>query len=292
MLKSKGLSPHYLVMTATPIPRTLALSYFADFDLSTIDELPPGRMPIRTKWYRPEQSSQAYLFLKQQVEKGRQAYIVVPQVGDDLGTTGSDDTKSVISHFEKLRKGPLASVRPGMLHGQMKTEEKQAAMSAFREGRIDVLVATTVIEVGIDVANATVMLIENAERFGLSQLHQLRGRVGRGAHESYCILLSAASNEFAEERLNAMVKTTSGFDIAETDLQLRGPGEFFGTRQHGLPQLKLADITTELDMLATCREDAQAILQADPKLAAIVHRPLRYALQKQFGDAIGLAQVG
>jgi len=287
-LKSKGLSPHYLVMTATPIPRTLALSYFADFDLSTIDELPPGRIPIRTKWIKPEQSAMAYQFVRQEVEKGRQAYIVTPQIEE----SSLDDTKSVKTHFEKLKAGPLAKLRLGMLHGQMKTEEKQATMSAFRDGQIDALVATTVIEVGIDVPNATVMLIENAERFGLSQLHQLRGRVGRGEHESYCILLSPASTEYAEERLSAMVNFASGFDIAEMDLKLRGPGEFFGTRQHGLPQLKLADITQELDMLAQCRDDAQAILSADPKLSAGIHRQLREALQKQFGDAIGLAQIG
>lgn len=287
-LKSKGLSPHYLVMTATPIPRTLALSYFADFDLSVIDELPPGRTPIRTKWIKPEQSATAYQFVRQQVEQGRQAYIVVPQIEEN----GLDDTKSVKSHFEKLRAGPLSKLRLAMLHGQMKPEEKQATMNALRDGQIDVLVATTVIEVGIDVPNATVMLIENAERFGLSQLHQLRGRVGRGAHESYCVLLSPASTEYAEERLSAMVNYASGFDIAEMDMKLRGPGEFFGTRQHGLPQLKLADITQEIDMLVQCRDDAQAILAADPKLAAQVHRPLRDALQKQFGDAIGLAQIG
>jgi ATP-dependent DNA helicase RecG len=287
-LKSKGLSPHYLVMTATPIPRTLALSYFADFDLSVIDELPPGRTPIRTKWIKPEQSATAYQFVRQQVEQGRQAYIVVPQIEEN----GLDDTKSVKSHFEKLRAGPLSRLRLAMLHGQMKPEEKQATMNALRDGQIDVLVATTVIEVGIDVPNATVMLIENAERFGLSQLHQLRGRVGRGAHESYCVLLSPASTEYAEERLSAMVNYASGFAIAEMDMKLRGPGEFFGTRQHGLPQLKLADITQEIDMLVQCRDDAQAILAADPKLAAQVHRPLRDALQKQFGEAIGLAQIG
>lgn len=287
-LKSKALSPHYLVMTATPIPRTLALSYFADFDLSVIDELPPGRTPIRTKWIKPEQSATAYQFVRQQVEQGRQAYIVVPQIQEN----GADDTKSVKTHFQKLRTGPLASLRLGMLHGQMKTEEKQSTMAAFRAGELDAIVATTVIEVGIDVPNATVMLIENAERFGLSQLHQLRGRVGRGAHESYCILLSPASTEYAEERLQAMVNHASGFDIAEIDMKLRGPGEFFGTRQHGLPQLKLADITQELDMLVQCRDDAQAILSADPKLASSIHRPLRDALHRQFGDAIGLAQIG
>jgi ATP-dependent DNA helicase RecG len=179
-----------------------------------------------------------------------------------------------------------------MLHGQMSPEEKQAAMMAFRDRQADVLVSTTVIEVGIDMPNATVMLIDNAERFGLSQLHQLRGRVGRGSETSHCILISAGLTEGAQERLRAMTRTTNGFEIAELDLKMRGPGEFFGTRQHGLPQLKLADITKELDLLHQARDDAKSILAADPRLAANIHRPLRAALVKQFGDAIQLAQVG
>jgi len=182
--------------------------------------------------------------------------------------------------------------RLAMLHGQMTTEEKQAAMTAFRDGKTDVLIATTVIEVGIDVPNATVMLIENAERFGLSQLHQLRGRVGRGSEISHCILISPGVTPESQQRLRAMTQTSDGFEIAEMDLRQRGPGEFFGTRQHGLPQLKLADITTELEMLHEARDDALAILAADPKLAAAVHRPLRDALERQFGDALRLAQVG
>ena len=213
---------------------------------------------------------------------------MVPQIDDD----GLEESKSVRVEFERLSKGSLKGVRLAMLHGQMSTEEKQATMTSFRDGLIDVLIATTVIEVGIDVPNATVMLIDNAERFGLSQLHQLRGRVGRGSETSYCLLVSSASSPDATERLIAMTKTSDGFEIAEMDLRLRGPGEFFGTRQHGLPQLKLADITTELDMLAQCREDALAILNADPKLAAAIHKPLRDALARQFGNAIQLAQIG
>jgi ATP-dependent DNA helicase RecG len=288
-LKSKGLSPHYLVMTATPIPRTLALSYFADFDVSVIDELPPGRQPIETKWIKPKDAAKAYDVVRKEVDAGRQAYIVVPQVeGDGL----QEDVKSVAKELKRLSDGPLHGLRLAPLHGQMSAEEKQATMSAFRAREIDALVATTVIEVGIDVANATVMLIDNADRFGLSQLHQLRGRVGRGEHVSHCLLLSDAPTENAEARLKAMTRTTDGFEIAELDLQLRGPGQFFGTRQHGLPEFKMADLTQELALLQLAREDALGILERDPKLAVPVHHGLRAALREQFGDTLPLAQVG
>ena len=287
-LKTMGTSPHYLVMTATPIPRTLALSYFADFDLTTINELPPGRQPIHTKWLRPKDAGKAYEFIRAQVAKGRQAYIVLPQIDDG----GLEDSKSVRKEFDRLVKGPLSGLQLEMLHGQMTTQEKHQIMLRFRGGEIDVLVATTVIEVGIDVPNATVMLIDSAERFGLSQLHQLRGRVGRGTEASHCILLSDATTDTAEQRLNAMTHTTSGFDIAEMDLKLRGPGEFFGTRQHGLPQLKLADISQEFELLAVARGDALELLKRDPNLSQPVHRHLREALVAQFGKTLQLAQVG
>jgi ATP-dependent DNA helicase RecG len=287
-LKSKGLQPHYLVMTATPIPRTLALSYFADFDVSVIDELPPGRQPIETRWIRPKDAVKAYEFVRKEVGAGRQAYVVVPQVEGD----GLEDVKSVAKELKRLGDGPLRGLRLAPLHGQMSADEKQATMAAFRGREIDVLIATTVIEVGIDVPNATVMLIDNAERFGLSQLHQLRGRVGRGQHMSYCLLLSDATTENAEARLNAMTRTTDGFAIAEMDLQLRGPGQFFGTRQHGLPEFKMADLTQELALLQLAREDALGILERDPRLSAPVHHGLRAALLEQFGDTLPLAQVG
>jgi ATP-dependent DNA helicase RecG len=287
-LKSKGLSPHYLVMTATPIPRTLALSYFADFDVSVIDELPPGRQPVKTRWVRPKEAPKAYAFLREQVEAGRQAYVVVPQVEGD----GLEDVKSVAKELKRLSDGPLHGLRLSALHGQMSTEEKQQTMAGFRDRRIDVLVATTVIEVGIDVANATVMLIDDAERFGLSQLHQLRGRVGRGEHTSYCLLVSDAPTENAEARLKAMTHTNDGFEIAEMDLQLRGPGQFFGTRQHGLPEFKMADLSSELQLLQVAREDALGILDRDPRLASKEHQHLRAAVIKQFGETLSLAQVG
>ena len=287
-LRSKGSSPHALVMTATPIPRTLALSYFADFDVSVIDELPPGRQPIETKWLRASQAAKGYEFILSQIQKGRQAYIVLPQIDD----TGADDSKSVLKEFDKLRKGPLASARLAVLHGQLETAEKHQVMTDFRDRKIDVLVATTVIEVGIDVPNATVILIGNADRFGLSQLHQLRGRVGRGGERSYCLLISDPPTENAEARLNAMVRTNDGFEIAEMDLQLRGPGQFFGTRQHGLPEFKMADITSEIELLKVARADALDLLAHDPEMSQSSHKHLRSALIKQFGQTLQLAQVG
>jgi ATP-dependent DNA helicase RecG len=288
ILKGKGLLPHYLVMTATPIPRTLALSYFADFDVTTIDHLPPGRQEISTRWIRTRQANEAYDFIRRQVDMGRQAYIVLPQIDDD----GTTEARSVLKEFERLNAGPLAGLKLAMLHGQLPTDEKQAVMAAFRERQTDVLVSTTVIEVGIDVPNATVILIDNAERFGLSQLHQLRGRVGRGKHASHCILLSDGGNERTESRLRAMTRTTNGFEIAEMDLQLRGPGEFFGTRQHGLPEFKLADVTQEMELLQLAREDALQLLQNDPRLTDPAHHELRAALRAQLGDSMLLAQIG
>jgi ATP-dependent DNA helicase RecG len=286
-LSNKGVSPHYLVMTATPIPRTLALSYFADFDVSAIEELPPGRKPIRTRCLRPGQAAEAWQFVCQQARAGRQSYIVVPQIEDD-----GEDGKSVISRMRSLAAGPLKEIRLAALHGQMSTEDKERTMNDFREGKIDALVATTVIEVGIDVPNATVMVVDGAERFGLSQLHQLRGRVGRGPWPSDCILIADAATAGAEARLSAMLTTTSGFEIAEMDLRLRGPGEFFGTRQHGLPEFKIADLTSELDLLLTAKEDAQAILTADPKFQNSDHVHLRRALISKFGETLDLVRIG
>jgi len=288
VLKSKGLSPHYLVMTATPIPRTLALSYFADFDVTVIDELPPGRQPIKTKWIRASAAAGAYNFIRKQVKSGRQAYIVLSQIDDD----GLGEAKSVLKESDRLTKGPLAGLRVAVLHGQMSTDEKHATMSAFRDGQTDVLVATTVIEVGIDVPNATIIVIDNAERFGLSQLHQLRGRVGRGSETSYCILISDGGDETTESRLRAMTRTTNGFEIAEMDLALRGPGEFFGTRQHGLPEFKLAELTNEMELLQQARDDALTLLGDDPKLSQPAHRNLRAALKDQLGETLALAQIG
>jgi ATP-dependent DNA helicase RecG len=287
VLKEKGLSPHYLVMTATPIPRTLALSYFADFDISTINALPPGRQPIKTRWVPAKASYQAYEFVRKEIARGRQAYVVVPQIEESL-----DDAKSVKTEFDRLSKGALSGLRLAMLHGQMSTDEKKSTMMDFRDGKTNVLIATTVIEVGIDVPNATVMVIENADQFGLSQLHQLRGRVGRGSDVSYCLLVADANGEDAQARLRTMTQTSDGFEIAERDLELRGPGEFFGTRQHGLPEFKLADLSQEMEMLKTARDDALQILRDDPRLKNPEHARLRAKLIEMFGETLQLAQVG
>lgn len=289
VLRGKGLLPHYLIMTATPIPRTLALSYFADFDVSTIDELPPGRRPIDTRRIPREHVEKAWQFVKEQIGLGRQAYVVVPRIGDD--PTSESDTASVQELFTQLSTGPLKDLRLAALHGRLSSEEKQSVMADFRSGLINVLISTTVIEVGVDVANATVMVIESAEQFGLSQLHQLRGRVGRGAEQSYCLLISDSIGEEANARLAVMCQTGDGFEIAEADLRLRGPGDFFGTRQHGLPQLKVADLSQEIEMLKICRHDAEQILDRDPQLRTPVHQHLRRALVTRFGDGIGLSTV-
>jgi ATP-dependent DNA helicase RecG len=290
-LTTQAQSPHYLVMTATPIPRTLALSYFADFDLSTIEGLPPGRQPIRTQWVPNAQAPQAYAFVRNQIAAGRQAYIVVPQIDSD-DAAGAGGGKSVIRHAKQLSAGVLSGLRVAPLHGQMASDEKEKTMADFRAGKIDALVATTVIEVGIDVPNATVMVIEEADRFGLSQLHQIRGRVGRGEHPSHCVLISDTASPAAQARLEALVHTTSGFEIAETDLRLRGPGELFGTRQHGLPEFKLADLASETDLLLQAKQDSQKILEKDPTLCHPHHSALRAMLIQQFSESLGLAQIG
>jgi len=265
-------------MTATPIPRTLALSYFADFDVSTIDSLPPGRQPIKTRWVTGQQANKAYDFVRGQVELGRQAYVVLPQIDD----TGLDNSKSVTKEFKRLGEGPLAGLKLAMLHGRMTTEEKHATMTAFRDGTVDVLIATTVIEVGIDVPNATVMLIEAAERYGLSQLHQLRGRIGRGEHESLCVLFG----DPRLPRLEAIASERDGFKLAEVDLELRGEGQILGTRQHGLPVFKVARIPEDLALLELARDRADELLERDPDLREPEHALLRAAAASAFGPEL------
>ena len=265
-LAAKGDHPHILVMSATPIPRTLALILSGDLDVSIIDQLPPGRQPVQTFAVTGGYHQRVYRFIRKLVGEGRQAYIVCPMVeeNDQL----PDERKAVTEYAKKLQSEVFPDLKVAFVHGKMKPKEKDAVMAAFAAHETDILVSTTVIEVGVDVPNAAVMVIENAERFGLSQLHQLRGRVGRGKHQSYCILISDNRNEETRQRLKVMTKTTDGFQIAEEDLRLRGPGDFFGARQHGLPGLKVADLGCDTQLLQEARQAAEQLLAQDPALTS------------------------
>ena len=263
-LSAKGAHPHLLVMSATPIPRTLALMIYGDLDVSVIDELPPGRQKIDTFSVTGAYRERFCNFLRQEIAAGRQAYIICSMVerNDDI----PDERKAVTEYAQHLQKEVFPELRIACVHGRMKPKEKDAVMAAFSAGETDILVSTTVVEVGVDVPNATVMVVEDADRFGLSQLHQLRGRVGRGQHKSYCILVSDNKNEETRERLRVMTKTTDGFKIAEEDLRLRGPGDFFGERQHGLPSLKVADLSCDMALLKEAQSAAEELLRRDPSL--------------------------
>ena len=279
-LADKGDEPHLLVMSATPIPRTLALIVYGDLDVSVLDELPPGRQPIATYAVDTAKRERVYGFIKKHLEEGRQAYIVCPLVeeGEETG-----DLAAATAYIESLKHTVLADYPVGLLHGRMKGAEKEAVMTAFARGEIPLLVSTTVIEVGVDVPNATLMVVENADRFGLAQLHQLRGRVGRGRYASSCILISDAQNEEARHRLQVMCRTNDGFVIADEDLKQRGPGDFFGNRQHGLPQMHIADMMSDTRQLTQAREAAQRVLAADPDLTAPHHLPLAELVTELFG---------
>ena len=265
-LSEKGSHPHLLVMSATPIPRTLALMIYGDLDVSVLDELPPGRQTIDTYAVPSSYHKRLYAFLQKQIDEGRQAYIVCPMVEENGDLP--DERKAVTAYAEMLQKNVFPSLTVAGIHGKMKAKEKEDLMRRFSEGEVQILVSTTVIEVGVDVPNATVMLIENAECFGLSQLHQLRGRVGRGRHKSYCILVSDNKGEENRRRLDIMAKTNNGFTIAEEDLNLRGPGDFFGQRQHGLPPLRVADLQCDMELLHEAQSAAEATLREDADLAA------------------------
>lgn len=288
-LKAKGEHPDLLVMTATPIPRTLALTLYGDLDVSVLDELPPGRRPVRTVARPESKRREVYAFVREQVARGRQAYVVAPLVEESEAL----DLKAATDLARHLREAVFPDLEVGLLHGRLPFEEKDAIMRRFKAGAIHVLVATTVIEVGIDVPNASVMVVEHAERFGLAQLHQLRGRVGRGPWPSYCILLHGPTlAEDARRRLEALVATADGFRIAEVDLELRGPGEFFGTRQSGLPEFRVADLLRDAALLEAARAEAQAIVAADPELRAPAHRALREGLLRRWRGRLALATVG
>lgn len=283
-----GTKPDVLVMTATPIPRTLSLTVYGDLDVSILDELPPGRQPIKTVKIKPAQRERAYQFVRDEVKKGRQAYVVCPLVEESEKLA---HLKAATALAENLREGELANLRVGLVHGQMSAVERDEQMELFRAGMWDVLVSTTVIEVGVDVPNATVMLIEDAERFGLSALHQLRGRVGRGQHKSTCVLLSEPRTDEGKARLQTMTKTQNGFEIAEKDLEIRGPGEFYGTRQSGLPDFRLANIIHDVEAIQIAREAAFELVQADPHLEHPEHQKLKQAIRRFWGDKLALVQV-
>lgn len=279
-LSAKGDHPHLLVMSATPIPRTLALMIYGDLDLSVLDELPPGRREIKTYAVGSEKRARVFSFLEKQIGQGRQCFIICPVIEE-----GPNDMASVMRYAEELKRKWLPACRIAPLHGRMKPREKEDVMRSFADGEIDVLVSTTVVEVGIDVPNATVMMVENAERYGLSQLHQLRGRVGRGKCQSYCILISDAQNSEALARLGIMCSTNNGFRIADEDLRLRGPGDFFGQRQHGLPELKIASMSEDMAVLREAQEAAKLILHEDPALSLPEHRALRAEVRQLFRQA-------
>lgn len=279
-LLSKGEHPHILVMSATPIPRSLALTLYSDMDLSLIKEMPAGRKTIKTAWRKENQRDDVYNFVEEQVDKGGQAYVVYPLVEESENL----DLKHATEGYESLRKRfPKANV--GLLHGRMKSEEKEEVMSSFVRGELDILVSTTVVEVGVDVSNANMMIIEHAERFGLSQLHQLRGRIGRGERQSYCILMSDYKlGETARQRLSTMVQTNSGFEIAEKDLQLRGPGDFLGTRQSGLPEFRFSDILQDQPILEIAKKDAWTLIKENPDLKGEKYAKLKHVLEQYLED--------
>lgn len=278
-LRSKGNAPHTLVMSATPIPRTVALVIYGDLDISILDELPKGRKPIQTYAVDTSYRARLYKFIKKHIAEGGQGYIVCPLVEE-----GETDRVSAQALYEKLCKKEFKDYRVGLLHGKVKANEKEEIMRRFSSGEIQLLICTVVVEVGIDVPNASVMLIENAECFGLSQLHQLRGRIGRGDRQSHCVLVSDAKNDVALRRFQILCDTNDGFCIADEDLQLRGPGDFFGSRQHGLPTLKIADLTTDSRILNTAQSDAKRILSEDPNLEKEENKGLQTAVSALFAD--------
>jgi len=281
-LRQKGFNPHTLAMTATPIPRTLALTIYGDMDLSVIDELPPGRQAIKTKWLKPEQRESAYRFIRKQVAETHQAFIICPLIEE----SETIQARSAVAEFEKLSREIFPDLRLALLHGHMSSREKDEVMSAFGRRDVDILVSTAVVEVGIDVPNATVMMVESADRFGLSQLHQFRGRVGRGSAQSYCILLADHPSDIALLRLDIIEHTLDGFKLADEDLKLRGPGEFFGTRQSGLPDLRMAKLS-DVPTLEAARTEAELLFAQDPDLLSLEHAALASEISRLWPEKKG-----
>lgn len=288
-LREKGTNPDVLVMTATPIPRTLALTVYGDLNVSVIDEMPPGRQKVITKWVAEGKREEMHKFIEEQIAIGRQAYLVYPLVEE---SEKLEDLKAATEMAEHFQHEVFPHLKIGLIHGRMRSDEKQGVMQQFKNNEINILVSTTVIEVGIDVPNASLMLIEHAERFGLAQLHQLRGRVGRSGHKSYCLLVANPKNTDAVSRMKAMVRTTDGFEIAEEDLKIRGPGEFFGTRQAGMPDLKVASLIKDAPLLELAREEAFKIAEADPALTKPEHQMLKQILQEKWRANLEMASIG
>jgi ATP-dependent DNA helicase RecG len=281
-IRGKGYAPHYLVMTATPIPRTLAMTLFGDLDVSILDAPPPGRGTTSTTCVTPDGLPEVHAAVRKRLDAGQQAYFIYPLVtaSPQLELTAAEEA------FTELAEGPLAGYRVGLVHGQMSAERKEAVMGDFRDGKVQALVASVVVEVGVDVSSANVMVIHHAERFGLAQLHQLRGRIGRGRDDAACYLVASPRNPVATQRLQVLTETNDGFRIAEEDLRIRGPGEIFSTRQHGLPELKVADLSEDYDLLRMARRDAFEIVREDPDLSAPHHQQLRHEVQRAYGGRL------
>jgi ATP-dependent DNA helicase RecG len=287
-MRRPGRDPHYLVMTATPIPRTVSLAIFGDLDSSTMQQLPPGRQPVRTRLVAEAERQRVYERLREELKQGKQGYVVCPLVDESERL----DLTSAEQHFQELQEGPLRDFRLGLLHGRMPEETKDAVMQRFRERQLDLLVSTMVIEVGVDVANATWMIIEHAERFGLSQLHQLRGRISRGTVAGQCVLFANPTGSEARERLRIFTRISNGFDLAEKDARLRGLGEFFGTRQHGLGELRFGDLLADRELLQMARRDAFGLVAEDAALSRPEHRLLRQVVLERYGKTLDLVTVG
>jgi ATP-dependent DNA helicase RecG len=287
-LKYSGPDPHYLVMTATPIPRSVTMTLFGDLDVSTLRDSPPGRQKVHTFLADDEKRDRWWDFFRRKLREGRQGYVVTPLVeeSEQLQATSLEET------YEALANGPLDAFRLGLIHGRMGPGEKDAAMDEFRRGQTQVLVCTSVVEVGVDVPNATLMTIESGERFGLAQLHQLRGRISRGRFPGFCCVFADPQTEEAQRRLDALKSTTDGFRLAEVDFELRGPGELFGTRQHGMPPFRIADLTRDQSLLQEARQDAHQLITADPGLSQPEHARLRAMVLRRYGKVLELGDVG
>jgi len=278
LLSAKGDNPDVLIMTATPIPRTLCMTLYGDLDVSVIDEMPPGRGAVKTALHTFEEEREVYKAVRKRIEEGRQAYIIYPVIDE----SGSADLKAAKNMFKRFRSKEFKEFRVGLVHGQMKQQEAREAMQKFKDRELDILVATTIVEVGMDVPNASIMVIEHAENFGLAQLHQLRGRIGRGSADSECYLIADAQSQDAAQRLDAVLSTNDGFKIAEADLKIRGPGRFFGRHQHGLNELKVADPLTQLDILELARREAELLTKEDPKLSNEANRPIMAVIKERY----------